>query len=150
MSPEDVEAIGLAAQLHDLGKVGIPDKILFNDGPLSLEQMDVVKTHTTIGASILAGSSSPLFRMAEVIALFHHENWNGTGYTPGLQGNGIPLVARIVRVTDSFDAMTMSRSFAEQWRRESALEFIYSQSGQHYDPAVVAALVDVMADQSVL
>jgi response regulator RpfG family c-di-GMP phosphodiesterase len=146
MHPDDVKVIGLASQLHDIGKLGISDEILFNDQPLSLEQMDVIKTHTVLGAALLAGSSSPVVRMAEVIALYHHENWNGTGYTPGLEGEGIPLVGRIVRVTDSFDAMTMRRAFAEQWRREAAVEFIQSQAGHQFDPRVVAALVDVIAE----
>ena len=146
MSTEDVETIGLAAQLHDIGKVGIPDQILFKDAPLTLEEMDVMKTHTTIGATLLSGSSLQLFRMAEVIALYHHENWNGTGYTPGLEREGIPLVGRIVRVTDSFDAMTMTRAFGEHWRQDSALEFIRTQAGQHFDPRVVAALVEVVSD----
>jgi putative two-component system response regulator len=146
MHKEDVEAIGIAAQLHDIGKLGIPDEILFNDQPLSLDQMDVIKTHTVLGAALLAGSSSPVVRMAEVIALYHHENFNGTGYTPGLEGEGIPLVGRIVRVTDSFDAMTMRRAFAEQWRHEAAVEFLQSQAGQHFDPRVVAALVEVVAE----
>ena len=146
MSDDDVDEIRLAGQLHDIGKVGIPDSILFNDGPLTLEQMDIVKTHTVIGASILTGSKLPFVRMAEQIALYHHENWNGTGYTPGLEGKAIPLPARIVRVTDSFDAMTMRRSFGEQWRKEAAIDFIRSQAGHHYDPRVVGALLEVVGE----
>ena len=149
MSAEDVETIGLAAQLHDLGKIGIPDQILFKEDPLTLEEMDVVKTHTTIGAHLLTGSNSPLFRMAEVIALYHHENWNGTGYRPGLEREGIPLVGRIVRVTDSFDAMTMSRSFGERWRRDSAIDFMRTQAGHQFDPRVVAALLEVLSGASI-
>ena len=148
MSPGDVDVIRLAAQLHDIGKVGVPDQILFKDAPLTAEEMDVVKTHTTIGAALLAGSNSALFRMAEVIALYHHENWNGTGYTPGLEREGIPLVGRIVRVTDSFDAMTMSRSFAESVRHDSAIAFMRAQSGRQFDPRVVAALLEVVPDST--
>ena len=144
MSDEDVETIRYAAQLHDVGKVGIPDAILFNDNPLTLEQLDVVKTHTVIGATILSNTQMQLFRVAEAIALHHHENWNGTGYTPGLAGDAIPLVARIVRVSDAYDAMTMSRPYAEPWRREAAVEFIQNQSGLTFDPLVVNAFSSVV------
>ena len=144
MSDEDVETIRYAAQLHDVGKVGIPDVILFNDNPLTLEQLDIVKTHTVIGATILANTQMHVFRVAEAIALHHHENWNGTGYTPGLAGDAIPLVARIVRVSDAYDAMTMSRPYAEPWRREAAVEFIQGQSGLTFDPLVVNAFSAVV------
>jgi response regulator RpfG family c-di-GMP phosphodiesterase len=83
--------------------------------------------------------------MAEEIALYHHENWDGTGYTPGVEGDAVPLVGRIVRVADSFDALTSTRHFAEQWRRDSAVEFIRAKSGQAFDPAVVNAFLDVYA-----
>lgn len=134
--------IGLAAPLHDIGKVGIPDAILLKEEPLSLDEMDVVKTHTTIGASLLAGASTPLFQLAEEIALYHHENWDGTGYTPGLERDAIPLAARIVRVADAFDSMTRTRPFAPQHRRDNARDFIRSQVGQSFDPQVVAAFLE--------
>jgi putative two-component system response regulator len=97
-----------------------------------------------VGASILAGTNMPLLRVAEIIAQYHHENWNGTGYTPGLEGDSIPLVGRIVRVSDAYDAMTMRRTFAEGWRREAAVEFILGQAGQTFDPMVVDAFRDVV------
>jgi len=143
---DEVEIIRLAAPLHDVGKLGIPEAILLKEEPLTLEEMDVVKTHTTLGASIMAGSTSRFFRMAEEIALYHHENWDGTGYTPGLEGEAVPLLGRIVRVTDSFDAITRSRPFAGQWRLDSAVEFIRSQSGQSFDPGVVEAFLEIQAE----
>jgi len=146
MRGDEVEILRLAAPLHDVGKIGIPDAILLKEEPLSLEEMDIVKTHTTLGASILAGSSTPLFQMAEEIALYHHENWDGTGYTPGLEGEAVPLVGRIVRVVDAFDALTSARPFAEQWRRDSAVEFIRTQSGHSFDPTIVEAFLEVQAD----
>jgi putative two-component system response regulator len=103
-----------------------------------------VKTHTIIGATILAETQMQLFRVAEVIARHHHENWNGTGYTPGLTGDAIPLVARIVRVSDVYDSMTLSRPWAETWRREAAVEFIQGQSGLTFDPLVVNAFSKVV------
>jgi putative two-component system response regulator len=142
----DVEIIRLAAPLHDVGKLGIPESILLKEEPLTLEEMDLVKTHTTLGASILAGSGTRLFQMAEEIALYHHENWDGTGYTPGLEGQAIPLVGRIVRVTDAFDSMTQSRPFAEEWRKDSAIEFIRGQAGHSFDPRVVDAFLEVQAE----
>ncbi len=111
LATEDVETIRLAAPLHDVGKIGIPDSILDKEEPLTLEEMDVVKTHTTLGATILAGSSTKLFQMAEEIALYHHENWDGTGYTPGLEGESIPLIGRIVRVVDAFECHHQRSTF---------------------------------------
>jgi putative two-component system response regulator len=136
----------LAAPLHDVGKVGIPESVLFKEGPITLEELDLIKTHTTIGASILAGSSSRLFQMAEEIALYHHENWDGTGYTPGLEGESLPLVGRIVRVADTFDASTSARPFADRWRREAAVSFIREQAGRGFDPTVVEAFLEVEAE----
>jgi putative two-component system response regulator len=146
MPSEDVEAIRLAAPLHDIGKVGIPEAVLFSEEPLTLEEMDLIKTHTTIGAAILNGSTSPMFQMAEEIALYHHENWDGTGYTPGLEGDAIPLVGRIVRLADAFDAITHNRPFASKWRRDSAIKFIRDQAGHAFDPAVVEAFLEVEAE----
>lgn len=144
--PDEIDLIRDAAPLHDTGKIGIPDSILNKEEPLTLDEMDVVKKHTTIGAAILAGSTSPLFQMAEEIALFHHENWDGTGYTPGLEAEAIPLTGRIVRVVDSFDALTSARPFAERWHRHHALDFIREQAGQAFDPRVVEAFLDVVGD----
>jgi putative two-component system response regulator len=146
MPAQEVEILRLAAPLHDVGKIGIPDAILLKEEPLTLDEMDVVKTHTTLGATILAGSTTPLFQMAEEIALYHHENWDGTGYTPGLEGDAVPLVGRIVRVVDAFDAITSARPFAEQWRRDSAIEFIRTQSGHSFDPRIVDAFLEVQAE----
>lgn len=145
MSDEDVETIRLAAPLHDVGKIAIPDSILLKKEPLTLEELDIVKTHTTAGAAMLAGSTTPLFQMAEEIALYHHENWDGTGYTPGVEGEAVPMPGRIVRVADTFDALTSARHFAEKWRRDTAVDLIRAGSGQAFDPRVVEAFLDVYA-----
>jgi putative two-component system response regulator len=146
MPKEQVEIMRLAAPLHDVGKVGIPEAILFKEEPLTLEEMDTIKTHTKLGASILSGSASPMFQMAEEIALYHHENWDGTGYTPGLEGEAVPLVGRIVRVVDTFDAITRARPFAEKWRHDAALKFMRDQTGRAFDPTVVEAFLEVQAE----
>jgi putative two-component system response regulator len=138
---DECELLSAAAPLHDIGMIAIPDAIRLKDGPLSLEELDLMKTHTTLGARILAGGSSALFQTAEEIALYHHENWDGTGYTPGLEGESIPLVGRIVRVADLFDAVTRKRAFDSPWTREEAIEFIRGRSGRFFDPRVVDAFL---------
>jgi putative two-component system response regulator len=118
--------------------------ILLKREELSLEEWDIMKTHTTMGARMLTGSHSPILQMAEEIALYHHENWNGTGYTPGLGAEDIPLVARIVTVCDVFDALTHDRPYKSAWPSDRASEWIESMRGSKFDPAVVDALVEAL------
>jgi putative two-component system response regulator len=135
----EVELIARAAPLHDVGKIGIPDAILLKPGRLTDAEFEVVKTHTTIGAEILAGSRSPLLRLAEKIAFSHHERWDGRGYPAGLYGETIPLVGRIVAVADVFDALTHERPYKAAWPVRAAVDEILSQVGRQFDPAVVGA-----------
>lgn len=135
---EQVRLIRHAAPLHDVGMIALPH-ILANQGLLSLAELDELKTHTSIGAQMLSASESPILAMAEEIALFHHENWDGTGYTPGLGGESIPLSARIVAVADTFDAMRRERSYNPAHTEEETLAWIDSQAGRKFDPAVVEA-----------
>ena len=144
---EQVEAIRLAAPLHDIGKIAIPDSILLKQGPLTLDELEVVKGHTTFGARMLAGSESSILQQAEEIALYHHENWDGTGYTPGLEGEMVPLAARIVRVADVFDALVHDRPYKEAWSIEEAMELITEGAGSTFDPDVVAAFVRIQSTQ---
>jgi putative two-component system response regulator len=139
------ELIRRAAPLHDVGKIGIPDTILLKPGALTAEEVEVVKTHTTVGARILSGSDSPLVQMAEQIALAHHERWEGTGYPRGLGGTDIPLEGRIVAVVDVFDALTHDRPYRLAWSPERALETIRDDIGRHFDPAVAEAFLDLHA-----
>jgi putative two-component system response regulator len=139
--PDRAAIIGRAATLHDLGKVGIPDSILLNRGALTPEEREVMKSHTLIGSRILSGSRSPVLQAAETIALTHHERWDGTGYSPGLAGESIPLEGRIVAVVDAYDAMINDRPYHKAISRESALEELAAQSGRQFDPQVVAALL---------
>jgi putative two-component system response regulator len=133
----EVTLIGRAAPLHDVGKIGIRDAILLKPARLTPEEFEVLKTHTRIGAEILTGSHSPLLRLAEWIALTHHERWDGGGYPTGLSGEEIPIAARIVAVADVFDALTHERPYKQAWTVEKAVSEILSQAGRQFDPAVV-------------
>jgi putative two-component system response regulator len=139
----DLELVRRASQLHDVGKIGIPDDILLKPGKLSTAEFEVMKTHTTIGARILSGARSDLVRMASTIAYTHHERWDGLGYPCGLVGDGIPIEGRIVAVADVFDALTHSRPYKEAWPVEEALAEIKYQSGTQFDPAVVKAFFEL-------
>lgn len=147
MPPEDVHCLRYAAPLHDIGKIAIPDSILRKPEALTLEEWDVLKTHTTIGAQMFAGTRSRILQMAEEIALFHHEAWNGTGYTPGLAGEDIPLVGRIVAVADVFDALTHERPYKRAWSVDETVEWMESMRAEKFDPRVLDALLSVLAIQ---
>jgi putative two-component system response regulator len=139
----ELELIRRASQLHDVGKIGIPDEILLKPGKLTPAEFEVMKTHTTIGARILTGARSDLVRMASAIAYTHHERWNGLGYPRGLSGDAIPIEGRIVAVADVFDALTNARLYKEAWPLEEALAEIERQSGAQFDPAVVKAFLEL-------
>ena len=139
MGAEDQALIKLAAPMHDVGKIGIPDAILLKAGKLTEDEYETMKRHPTIGAEILAGSRSKLLQMAERIAATHHEKWDGTGYPGGLHGNEIPLEARIVALADVFDALTSPRVYKDAWSIDEAVSYILKLSGTHFDPRVVRA-----------
>lgn len=143
---DQVARIGQAALLHDLGKIGIPDAILLKPGKLSPEELETMKRHAEIGAEILANSRSEIFRLAEIIALTHHERWDGTGYL-GMEGEAIPIVGRIVAVADVFDALVHARPYKPAWPTGQAIEEIKSLSGSAFDPKVVDAFLAVMAER---
>ena len=136
---EEVELIKLAAPLHDIGKLCIPDAVLLKPGALGPEELEIIKTHTTQGAKILTGTQSEILQAAEEIALYHHENWDGTGYTPGLAGEAIPISGRIVTVADVFDALLHKRAYKPAWNPVDAITFIEGQRGKKFDPRVVDA-----------
>lgn len=133
--------IYLAAPLHDVGKVAIPDQILLKPGRLDPDEMEVMRTHASIGGEILANSRSELIQLAALIACAHHERWNGTGYPSGLAGEDIPLCARIVMVADVFDALTMKRPYKEAMPIVEARDYLERQRGQEFDPACVDAFL---------
>jgi putative two-component system response regulator len=134
-----VELIRHAAPMHDIGKIGIPDQILLKPGRLTAEEFEVIKSHVEIGGRILSNSASPLLNTASVIALTHHERWDGSGYTAQLSGKQIPVAGRIVAIADVFDALTHDRPYKEAWPIDRALAEIREQSGRQFDPEVVEA-----------
>ena len=140
MSEFEVGLIRLAARLHDIGKVGVPDNILAKEGELTASEFALVKKHVDIGLDILAGGQSPLLRMAERIVASHHEHFDGTGYPNGLAGTEIPLPGRIVAVADAFDALTHNRPYRAALSRDAALAQIWKCAEAQFDPKVVEAL----------
>ncbi len=141
LAPDDVELIRRAAPLHDVGKIGVADPILLKKSSLTDGEFDLIKDHCRIGAQVLSGGSAELVKMAESIALTHHERWDGEGYPQGLRGEEIPLAARIISVADVFDALTHERSYKMAWDVNDAVEEIRSNSGTQFDPQVVGAFL---------
>ncbi|CAB4702651.1 unannotated protein [freshwater metagenome] len=138
------EQLRMAARLHDIGKVSVPDAILLKPGPLTTEEFEIMKTHTTVGAQILSGSTYPLIQLGAIVALNHHERWDGTGYPSGLSGVNIPRCGRIVTVADVFDALTSERVYKRAWSQEEALDFIISARGHQFEPEVVDAFIAII------
>lgn len=147
---ESVELIRRAAPLHDIGKIGVPDSILLKPGRLTAEERTIMEDHTRIGADILSGSRFPLLRMAEEIALVHHERWDGEGYPRGLTGESIPLVGRIVAVADVFDSLTHERPYKGAWSVKDTLEEMQACSGTQFDPRMVEAMLRIAPEVDVL
>ena len=143
---EEQHMIKLAAPMHDVGKIGIRDSILRKRGQLTPDEWDHMKDHPLIGAKILGGSNSRLLQMAEIIALTHHERYDGTGYPRGLVADGIPLSGRIVALADVFDALTTHRVYKPAWPVERALDRIREESGRHFDPKLVDAFFNCLPD----
>ncbi|HEX7053753.1 MAG TPA: HD domain-containing phosphohydrolase [Burkholderiales bacterium] len=140
---DEAETIELAAPLHDIGKIGIPDQILLKPAKLDAAEWQVMRRHPVIGHEILKGSASKYVRMGALIALGHHEKYDGTGYPNGLVGDHIPLCARIVAVADVYDALTSVRPYKPAWNSDEAFHYVTSQAGKHFDPRLVDAFVGV-------
>jgi putative two-component system response regulator len=145
-APEACDLLLNAAPMHDVGKIGIPDGILLKPGALTADEREVMKRHAQIGADILSGGSDALVTMARDIALAHHEKWDGSGYPKGLRGFSIPEAARIVAITDVFDALTSTRPYKRAWSVAEALEHMTEQSGRHFDPTFLAHFVAIVED----
>lgn len=144
----EVELIRRAAPLHDIGKIGIPDQILLKPGSLTPEEYGHIKTHTDIGRIILSGSKFPILQVAERIALYHHERWDGTGYYK-LKGAEIPLEARIVSVVDVFDVITHSRPYKAAASVTVALDLIRQERERQFDPEIVDAFCDLQGGSDI-
>lgn len=143
LPPAEVELIRRAAPLHDVGKIAIPDEILLKPGPLSAQELIVMRTHTTAGAKMLAGGRSELLQLAEKVALSHHERWDGRGYPHGTSAELIPLAARIVALADFHDALSHARPYRPAWEPARVRAEITKETGAHFDPEVVRAFREV-------
>ena len=146
--PRDCDDIGIAATLHDIGKVGIPDHILLKPARLTAEEFEEMKKHTIYGHEILNKlaerlPSNTFLKLADEIAYCHHEKWNGSGYPRGLAGDEIPIPARLMAIADVYDAIVSSRIYKPSMTNEEAMAFITSQAGIHFDPDVTAAFLDL-------
>ena len=135
-----------ASPMHDIGKIGIPDDVLKKPGKLTEAEWVLMRKHPEYGANILSGSDVPVLQMAEEVALAHHEKFDGSGYPSNLQGEQIPLSARIVALADFFDALTMDRCYRPAFSDEKALAMVKENSGTHFDPKVVQAFFSVSND----
>ena len=149
LQPRDIELLYKSAPLHDIGKVGIPDRILLKPGKLTAEEFEVMKTHTTLGHEALVtaehslGTELAFLRYAKEITLSHQEKWDGSGYPQGLAGEAIPLSARLMAVADVYDALINRRIYKPPYTHEQAVAIIGEGSGTHFDPALVDAFMAV-------
>ena len=139
-----VEDIFKAAQLHDLGKIAIPDTILLKQSRLTVEEHKTMQSHCEVGADLLLGSEFPLLQMAQSIAIAHHEKLDGSGYPNKLMGADIPLAAKIVAVADIYDALCNRRPYKEAWEEKEAIELLVSKRDVHFDTNVIDALLNVL------
>jgi putative two-component system response regulator len=146
LSESECEMLLHASPMHDIGKIGIPDRVLLKEGRLSPEEWEIMRTHAEIGAKLLEGSNSPIMHMAADIARTHHEKWDGTGYPNRLKGEDIPLAGRIVALCDVFDALTSERPYKKAWKLEDVMDELDRLSGSHFDPRLVAAFKEILPD----
>lgn len=146
LGEKSVEILYNASPMHDVGKIGIPDHILLKQGKLDNEEWAIMRRHPEIGAEIIGQHSDELLQTAWMIALCHHEKWDGSGYPSGLKGEQIPLMARIAALADVFDALTTVRPYKRAWSVEEAVSFIESQAGSHFDPALIEPFKRVLPD----
>ena len=143
---ETIDLVRRAAQLHDVGKIGVPDSILLKPGPLTAAEFSVMKEHVDVGVRLLANGASKLIAMAEVIAGSHHERWDGSGYPLGLAGDAIPLVGQIVAVADVFDTLINERPYKPAWPIEEAIDEMTRQRGRWFSPHVIDVFLEALLD----
>lgn len=146
LSDQESEQILHASPMHDVGKIGISDQILLKPGRLTPEERSIMEQHTLIGADILSGSGSPLLEMAEIIALTHHEKWDGSGYPRGLSAEAIPLCGRITAIADVFDALTSERPYKRAWDFAEAVAFMRTNAGSHFDPHLIECFDELLPE----
>ncbi len=146
LSEPEAELLMLAAQMHDLGKIGIPDRILLKPGKLTEEEFAVIQTHCDMGYKIIGEQKSEILTLGASIALTHHEKWNGRGYPRNLSGEAIPMTGRLTAVGDVFDALTSVRPYKKAWSVDEALALIAKEGGEHFDPGLAAIFVGLMSE----
>ena len=144
MTEEECGVLFHATPMHDVGKLGIPDRILLKPGKLTEEEFEIMKQHTVIGANLLSGSQSAVLQMGEVIALTHHEKWDGSGYPNRIAGEDIPLIGRICAIADVFDALSSKRCYKDPWPLDETLEEIRSHAGKQFDPNLVSLFGELL------
>ncbi|MEN4053817.1 MULTISPECIES: HD domain-containing phosphohydrolase [Sulfurimonas] len=137
LSDDDEEVIYHAAPMHDIGKIAVPQAILQKEAPLSVQELEIVKKHTTKAHELLRNSSRKIMKAVDIIALEHHERWDGSGYPKGLRGEDINILGRIVAVADVFDTLNHDRVYAKAWDAKKSASYIIEQSGKQFDPTVV-------------
>jgi len=137
MEEKEAELLKNAASLHDIGKLGITDKILHKTSSLSGEEYKMIKHHSILGGDMLSTSELPLFKVATIVCLQHHEKYDGTGYPNGLKGDNIHIYGRIVAIADVFDALTFKRAYKGEWTQEKVLSYMREMSGKHFDPNLI-------------
>lgn len=142
LSQEFIDTIHYSAPMHDLGKIGIPDKILLKPGKLTRDEFEIMKTHSRIGAKLLSESNSKILQMAQEIALYHHEKYNGKGYPEGLKGTEIPISGRIVAISDTFDALTSKRPYKDPYPPEVVFDILKKERGEHFDPMILDCFIE--------
>ncbi len=145
-TPDDVDDLRVSAPMHDIGKIGISDTILCKPGKLTDEEFELIKTHTTIGASILDKSNIGLLQLAHNIALSHHEKWDGSGYPYGLAEEAIPEAARIVAIADVYDALVYDRVYRPALAEEEAISIIKMGCGKHFQPLIFECFLDILPE----
>jgi putative two-component system response regulator len=146
LDEEQAELLLNAAPMHDVGKIGIADHILSKPGSLNDEEWAVMRKHPEFGAEIIGDNASSILRMARIVALAHHERWDGSGYPLGLAGEDIPLAARIVAIADVFDALTTMRPYKQAWSVDDAVADLQKDAGTHFDPQLVSKFVSVLPE----
>ena len=144
LTEQEADDLLHAAPMHDVGKIGIPDRVLQKPGPLDAEEWKVMQSHVNIGAEIIGEHSSGMLGLARNIALTHHEKYDGSGYPNGLKGDQIPLEGRICAIADVFDALTSVRSYKKAWSEEEAIDFLRQQKEKHFDPVLVDLFIEQM------
>ena len=142
LDEKEAEKLKMASPMHDIGKIGIPDRILLKPARLDQQEYTIIKTHTQIGKEILEGSKREILKLAKSIAYEHHEKWDGTGYPQGLRGNEISIHGRITAIADVFDALTQERVYKEPWSMEEALKLFNTEKGKQFDPKLVDLFVE--------